>query len=367
MKNEFTISRQNIFVIAFFGLLLGLLSLVFSLLEPFLRSFVWATIMVMVFYPVYTKLLKWTHGKTTLSSLVCTLLVMVFLALPGFFMVINLGKELPKAYAFLSSSQWDEKSLWLMAKLKSFDWGLWLKGWGIDSNQYEAEIQKQIAGAMQNISQVLLEKITHMFKNLAGFILEAVFVSVAVFFFFRDGARLSLKAIEFLPLEKIHQSDVARTFSVTVTAVVRAIFLTALVEGILSTLGFLLAGVPVPVLLGLAVFVLSFIPFMGVTWVWIPVALWLFYQDQTASAVGFTLWGLLLSVIDHILRPWLIGSEAKLPLFWLFFTTIGGLKVYGFLGIFLGPIILSMGMAFLAIYREVYLNFKKPAALRKRS
>ena len=367
MKNEFTISRQNIFVIAFFGLLLGLLSLLFSLLEPFLRSFVWATIMVMVFYPVYAKLLKWTNGKTTLSSLACTLLVLLFLALPGFFMVINLGKELPKAYAFLSSAQWDEKSLWLMMKLKSIDLGSWLQNWGIDSSQYEAEIQKQIANAMQNFSQVLLEKITNIVKNLAAFIMEAAFVSVAVFFFFRDGARLSLKAIEFLPLEKEHQGDVARTFSVTVTAVVRAIFLTALVEGVLSTLGFLAAGVPVPVLLGLAVFVLSFIPFMGVTWVWVPVAAWLFYQDHTTAAVGITLWGSTLTVIDHVLRPLLIGSEAKLPLFWLFFTTIGGLKVYGFLGIFLGPIILSMGMAFLAIYREVYLNLKRSPSVRKKS
>src|SRR5690349_667140 len=106
MKNEFRISRQNILVVAFFILLAGLLSLLFSLLEPFLRSFVWATIFVMVFYPVYSRLLRLTGGKTTLASLLCTLLVLSFLALPGFFIVVNLGKELPKAYAFLSSAQW---------------------------------------------------------------------------------------------------------------------------------------------------------------------------------------------------------------------------------------------------------------------
>ena len=67
---------------------------------------------------------------------------------------------------------------------------------------------------------------------------------------------------------------------------------------------------------------------------------------------------MLISTVDNFIKPWLIGQEAKLPIFWLFFTTIGGLKVYGFLGIFLGPIILSMGMAFLSIYREVYLPSK---------
>jgi predicted PurR-regulated permease PerM len=128
-----------------------------------------------------------------------------------------------------------------------------------------------------------------------------------------------------------------------------------------------IAGVPVPVLLGLAVFTLSFIPFLGVTWVWIPIAFWLFVQDHTLAATGLTAWGIVLTSIDHVMRPWLIGSQAKLPLFWLFFTTIGGLKVYGFLGIFLGPIILSMGMAFLAIYREVYVGLRKPAKSRGRS
>src|SRR5258708_37106509 len=92
LKIELTISRQNIFVIAFFVLLIGLLSLLFSLLEPFLRSFVWATIMVMIFYPIYSRFLKWTHGHNTLASFFCTLLVLGFLALPGFFIVITLGR-----------------------------------------------------------------------------------------------------------------------------------------------------------------------------------------------------------------------------------------------------------------------------------
>ncbi|HUO56921.1 MAG TPA: AI-2E family transporter [bacterium] len=367
MQTQFAITRQNIFVVAFFGLLLGLLSLLFSLLEPFLRSFVWAIILVLVFYPVYSKILKWTGGHASWASFLCTLLVLSFLAVPGFIGVINLGRELPKVYSFLSSAEWNEKSLWVMEKLKSFNIGSWLQNRGIDSAQYEKEIQQQIAGALQSFANLILENMTHIFRNIAAFLLEAAFVSVAVFFFFRDGARLSLKAIEFLPLEKEHTGKVIHTFSMTVTAVVRAIFLTALTEGILSTLGFVAVGVPVPVLLGLAVFILSFIPFLGVTWVWIPAALWLFTQDHDLAAAGLTAWGVLLTTIDHVLRPWLIGSEAKLPLFWLFFTTIGGLKVYGFLGIFLGPIILSLGLAFLAIYREVYLNLKKPARNQKRT
>ncbi len=367
MAAQIKISRQNIFVIAFFVLLIGLLSLLFSLLEPFLRSFVWAAILVMVFHPLYTWLLKATGKRDWLAAMISTLVVLIPLASLGFFIVINLGRELPNAYAFLSSAQWDEKSQWVLDRLKDFNLGLWLQAWGIDSNQYEAVIQRQVSAALENSSHLVLSKMSEAFQNLAGFTVEVVFVCVALYFFFRDGSRLALRGTELLPLEERHRQKVVHTFSITVTAVVRAIFLTALVQGFMAGLGFVVAGVPVPILLGLAAFILSFIPFLGAASVWVPASIWLLAQDHVGAGIGLILWGLVITAVDYVIKPWVIGNEAKLPLFWLFFTTIGGLKVYGILGVFLGPIILSLGMAFLAIYREVYLNWHHPASSSRSS
>jgi predicted PurR-regulated permease PerM len=134
-------------------------------------------------------------------------------------------------------------------------------------------------------------------------------------------------------------------------------FLTALAQGCLAGAGFAVAGVPVPVLLGLFTFTNSFIPFLGAASVWIPSAFWLFMQGQHVAALGLALYGaLVISVVDNILKPLIIGERTKVPVLLLFFTILGGLKVYGFLGIFLGPIIIALGMAFLTIYREVYLR-----------
>jgi predicted PurR-regulated permease PerM len=367
MAAQIKISRQNIFVVAFFALLVFLLILLFTLLEPFLRSFVWATIFVMVFYPLYSRLFKATGHHASLAALFSTLIVLAFLALPGFFIVINLGRELPKVYAFLSTAQWDQISQWFLEKVKSFNVGSWLQTWGIDTSQYEGVIQKQVSTALDNFSQLLLQKISYGFANIAGFALEMALVCVALFFFFRDGPRLARRGIELLPLEEKYREKVVHTFSVTVTAVVRAIFLTALVQGFMSGLGFVVAGVPVPILLGLVAFVNSFIPFLGAASVWIPVVIWLGLQGRMGAAIGLALWGGVITLVDYVLKPWVIGSEAKLPLFWLFFTTIGGLKIYGLLGIFLGPIILSLGMAFLAIYREIYLPHQRTASFPKGS
>jgi len=364
MKTEFNLSRQNIFVIAFFALLAVLLSMLLSLLEPFIGSFMWATILVMVFYPLYSRFLKWTGNHPSLAAFFTTTLVLAFLALPGFFIIMNLARELPNAYDFISNSQWDQKSLWVMDKLKSLNIGAWLQNWGIDSTQTNSVMQKEITANLQKFADLLLQKVAEVFNNLPLFCLQVVFVTVAVFFFFRDGSRLAIRAIEFLPLEKDYQKKVSHTFSVTVTAVVRAVFLCALIQGGMTGIGLYVAGVPLPILLGLVAFVNSFIPFLGAASVWIPACIWLLYQNQPMAALGLGLWGIIITAVDQILRPWLIGNEAKLPVFWLFFTTIGGLKVYGFIGIFLGPIILSMGMAFLAIYREIYLNTSKTAKSR---
>jgi predicted PurR-regulated permease PerM len=346
-------------VVAFFVLLAGLLSLLFSLLEPFLRSFLWATILVMVFYPIYSRLQRWTGGRNNLAAALATFLVLGFLVLPGFFIATNLGKEIPKAYAYLTPGQVEQRAQWFLERLESLKPpDSWFANWGVDSAQLEATLQKEIAGTLQAASKFVLEKVTGIFKNLAMLILQAAFTSVALFFFFRDGSRLSLRLVELLPLEAVHRDQVVRTLSVTVTAVVRAIFINALVQGMMAGVGFTVAGVPFPILLAVLTFVASFIPFLGAASIWIPAVIWLFWQDQAAAAAMLLAWGVLISTVDNFIKPWLIGQEAKLPIFWLFFTTIGGLKVYGFLGIFLGPIILSMGMAFLAIYREVYLPSK---------
>ncbi|HET9870615.1 MAG TPA: AI-2E family transporter, partial [bacterium] len=287
------------------------------------------------------------------------------------FIFINLGRELPNAFSLMSSTSWDEKSQWVMAQLQSLDLGKFLQALGIGPDQAQAIVQRGISAGVQDFGQMVLAKVDFLFKHLAQIGLELGFTLVAMFFFFRDGSRYALKTVELLPLDPVYQRKVAHTFSATVTAVMRAMFISAFVQGLLTGAGLALTGVPLPFLFGVVAFINSFIPFLGAASVWIPGAVWLFVQDQPLPGLLLLAWGVLISIFDHIFRPWLIGSEAKLPVFGLFFTIIGGLLVYGFLGIFLGPIILSMGMAFLSIYREVYLDFKasggnkRPARARR--
>lgn len=353
-------SRENLFAFAFLVILVTLIVLAATILSPFLGDFLWAIILSFTFYPLFMRLKNLLRGRANLASFLLTAALLIALVLPGFFVLMNVGQEAKKVYQAFSGSgmDWIEKSISVTERFPSRFKGV-LEKFGTEPEQAEAILRNAIDGTLKAIPKFVGEQVSVVFKNLALFTLHALFVAVALFFFFRDGARYAGLLVELLPLEAKYSQVAVATFSKTVTAVVRGMFITAFLQGVLAGTGFAIAGVPVPVLLGILTAVTSMIPFLGATSVWLPASIWLLFQGQTFWGIALALYGLLVvSMVDNVLKPMIIGETTKIPVFLLFFTILGGLKVYGVLGIFLGPIILAMGMAFLTIYKEVYL---KPA------
>jgi predicted PurR-regulated permease PerM len=136
--------------------------------------------------------------------------------------------------------------------------------------------------------------------------------------------------------------------------------LTAAAQAILAGLGYWVAQAPTPVLLSLITFIAALVPFVGPVAVWLPVVIGLFIAGRTGAAIGLAVWGtLVVSLVDNTLRPYLIGREMKLPLLWLFLSILGALRVFGFLGVVVGPAALALAVACYRIYRE---GFGAPAS-----
>jgi predicted PurR-regulated permease PerM len=354
-------SRENLFAAAFIVILLTLLWLVFSVLEPFWADFMWALIFALTLYPVFIRLKKLFRGSGGLAALILTLLIFVSLVLPGSFILMNLGREAKDAYHALSKISFSDKGLMVAQRLRNSGLQPYLERWGIQPEQTEALVWNGISSGLKDVPKIIGERVSTIFKNTAIFVVHLLFVMVALFFFFRDGPRYARFLVGLLPLERPYQERAVGAFSNTVTAVVRSMFVTAVVQGILAGTGFAVVGLPVPILLGLLTAINSFIPFLGATSVWLPASVWLIIQGELVKGIGLGLYGLvIISMVDNFIKPLIIGESTKIPVFLLFFTILGGLKVYGVLGIFLGPIILSLGIAFLTIYREIYLS--APAA-----
>jgi predicted PurR-regulated permease PerM len=129
----------------------------------------------------------------------------------------------------------------------------------------------------------------------------------------------------------------------TVIGVVYGILGTALAQGVLAAIGFLIAGVPGAFLLGLATFFLSIVP-VGPPLIWGAAAIWLFYQGSVGWAVFMVLWGVLvISMVDNFLKPIIISRGSSLPFVLVFLGVLGGVVAFGFIGVFLGPTLLAVG------------------------
>jgi predicted PurR-regulated permease PerM len=167
---------------------------------------------------------------------------------------------------------------------------------------------------------------------------------VVAFFLYRDGEAAADRVMRITSrigaARGRHLLNVAGS---TVVSVVYGILGTALAQGVLAGIGFLIAGVPGAALLGLATFFLSVVP-VGPPLIWIPATLWLFFQGSTGWAVFLGLWGLLVvSMVDNVLKPMIISHGSHLPFMLVLLGVLGGAAAFGFVGIFLGPTLLAVG------------------------
>jgi predicted PurR-regulated permease PerM len=145
-----------------------------------------------------------------------------------------------------------------------------------------------------------------------------------MFFLFRDGMSYGRKVTEFLPLSPDRQEEVVDRFGRTVSSVVRAMVVTSIAQGILSWIGFVMVGLPLPLLFAAVASVNSFIPILGAASVWLPASVWLALQGNVGAGVSLALYGfLVVSMVDNVIKPILIGREFRLPLVLVFFTILG--------------------------------------------
>ena len=308
-------------------------------LWPFMSSLLWAVVLCFSTWPLYRRLLIVMRGRRTLAALVMTLVVTLILLVPflvvGFTLADNVRDLATAAKQWLEAGPPDPPK-WLkkvpMIGVASSDYWVALAG---DSKRLLAAMR----GLIEPASALLLKGSLILGQGLVELTLS-IFVA---FFFYRDGIYLAERAT--LGAQRL-AGERGRHLLVlagsTVRSVVYGILGTAIVQGILAGLGFMVAGIPGAVVLALLTFFLSIIP-MGPPLVWIPASLWLFYKGYVAWGIFMLFWGLVISSADNVVKPWLISQGSNMPFILIFFGVIGGAMAFGFIGVFLGPTLLAVG------------------------
>ena len=334
--------RIQVFNFFFFGILLFLLYQLLKILSPFLGALLIAGTLALVFYPVHLWIKARVISNNNLASAASTISVLLTVVLPmvvfGWLLFKESREIYPKTNLWLSHFSQSGLDLQVPEGLRSV--------WDLDAKDI-------ILGNVKNLQESIMRSGGTILKNIFFFFVSFLVIVATLFVFFRDGERLLHWLIDLVPLDAEHKNRIASHLYITTIAVVRGFLLTAAVQGVTGSIGYALAGVPAPILFGVLTSFAALIPFIGTSAIWLPLGIAFIFIKGLPTGLFILLWGVLVvGLLDNILRPILIGQKAKLPIFLLFLAIFGGLRVYGPIGIIMGPLLISCVIVFLQIYKE---------------
>lgn len=313
-------------------------------LRPFLAAILFATIICVFTWPWYQKLWSRLGERDTWAALAMTLLLLVALLLPVAYLAANLAESVARVASNVPEL---ERSAFLPP-----DWLQSIPLVGAALHEAWGYAVSSDAGLLQVLKQAY-EPARAFGVRVARFLgvgfLQLLMVVFVAFFFYRDGARLAYAAVAASRKlgGKLGEEMLDLTCK-TINGVMLGIFGTALTQSVVAFIGFSIAGIPASLLLASAVFFLSVIP-VGPPIAWGIASLWLYNQGDYGWAIFMALYGMfVISGVDNVIKPILISHSASLPMLLIVLGVLGGVLAFGFIGIFLGPIFLAVGMTLLA-------------------
>jgi predicted PurR-regulated permease PerM len=325
-----------------FYVIVGVLGyLVFRVFEPFIVPLAWAAVLVVVASPIYDDLKRRWGG--TRASLVSTLGVTLVIILP----------TVAVMYAFAQQGVGAVHAIQQRAAEGRFAW----------VNHAWSEIQRRfpelgsesfadtLRGWAEAIAGYAAARLGTILAHAAGFFFDLFVTILVMFYLFRDSQSILARLRDVLPFQK-EQSD--RMFAETVDLIFASVMSTAaaaLTQGLLGGIAFAALGIGAPIFWGVMVAFLSLVPVVGSALIWVPAAVTLMVGGHIVKGIVLlALYGLVIIFADYVVRPWVISGRAEMGGLIVFISVLGGVKVFGLLGIVLGPIVVALAASLLDFY-----------------
>lgn len=308
------------------------------IIRPFLSALLWAVVLTFATWPLFTRLNGWLGGRRTIAALIMSMAMIAVVVLP----FVILGASLADNVKGVSTAV----RQWLEAGPPAPAWLAKIPLVGTDATDawnVFAEDSQSLVEAVKPLLETASGWMITITVAIGAGVIELGLSILISFFLYRSGSDLALRVqngVNRVAGERgLYLLGVAGN---TVISVVYGVLGTALVQAVMAGVGFLIAGVPGAVLLSLLTFILSVVP-IGPPVVWIPVALWLFQQGRPGWGIFMLIWGVGVSSIDNVVKPWLISHGSPMPFLLIFFGVVGGAMVFGLIGVFVGPTLLAIG------------------------
>ena len=328
--------------------LLASMEFAFVVMEPFITIFIMALVLAIIARPLYLWLLNRMPGRESLASLLTVLLVVVVFILPCLMLLSILTQEALQAYEMIN-----EKARLvltdghLLDKIKALQ-ARFLPQIDMDLG----ELTKSLAGVAGQVSNYVLKMAGAALGVLSSSLWKAVLMLFVVFYFLKDGRKLADWASHLFPLPSSLEKEIATAFINVSKSAFYGTFLTALAQGILGGIGFWIAGLQ-PFVWGLVMAFFSMVPLVGTAIVWVPAAVFLILTHKIGWGIFLIAWGVgVVGMSDNFLRPLFMKGKNELHPVLIFFSLLGGIAAFGFLGILLGPLAIVLFISLLKAYEE---------------
>jgi predicted PurR-regulated permease PerM len=357
--------NRHVVEVVFFLSLFGIsITLLFLILQPYIGALFVAAILSIIFFPLYKYFLKQLKGRETASALVTTFTVLTIILIPLFIVgailfqeALNFANTLGEVSTTTTMALEQDVALEPADQVATttIEEYIYKVESQLNTIAPDADINLDIRSLAQNTALWITGNLGSFFASVAKGALNLFIVIMAMFFFLRDGMKVRELLIRWSPLRDKYDENILHKLKIAVDSVVKGSLLIAIIQGTLTGIGFVLFGVPSPVLWGFVATLSSLIPSVGTGIVWIPGVLYLiFVQENLLMAIALGLWGVLIvGLIDNLLRPILIERGVKVHPFLILLSIFGGLSLFGLIGFLAGPIVLSFVVALVDVFPEM--------------
>jgi predicted PurR-regulated permease PerM len=398
-----TEQAARVFVFALLAVTLYLLFLVF---KPFLPGILWAIFLATAFHPLYCRFVKILRGREWAAAVVTTGLVAALIILPAGVIVTSLARSLgamlpeleervrvsrqlaeaaasddepherrqpPPSSGVMDAPAGEERSvgegqdaepgpasapsgkaqedprLPFIREIET------LLGPYVDVSRLDLE--GTALATLKRVGQGLARQTSSVLQDALRTLISFLIMIFTMVVMFKEGSRVVEAVRRLLPLQEHDKEEAFKLLHEVSRAIFYGVMMTAMVQALIGTVGWLIVGLPAPTTFGIAMFFCALIPIGGTALVWGPGAIYLFLQGHYVKAVFLLLWGgLFVALIDNFLRPIFISGRTRMHILLVFFGILGGIMAFGFAGLFLGPLVITLALFLLEVVRRDLLS-----------
>lgn len=328
----------------FIGLLVAVVVLTVFLFLPFLAPMALAFMAAIVMRPIYKWFIRKTAGRKSLAATLSVVFAVVVILVPIAFLAQQVTVE---SYSFYTDIRDGGLGGFERVAQAVID----------PIHRIFPEFNPDVNGYVSTVAGNIAGNASAIFSSTASLSLSLFLAFMALFYMLRDGHRFREILVELSPLADDYDNEIIEKIEKAVNSVVRGSLFTALIKGVLAAAGFAMFGVPHALLWGALTVIVSLIPILGAGITVVPAVLYLLAIDSMGAAIGLAVWGfVVVGLVDNILMPLVVGKGAVIHPLLILLSVLGGVSLFGAVGLFIGPLVIALLSALLEIYKIVILH-----------